>query len=218
MALKVDCTGSGDGQANYVLPKEGARPARLMSIVDLGVQHQDPYQGKPKKPCQQVILGFDLVDDLDDDGVPVRVTTGFYPLNVTVDFKTKTLHEKSKLYGIVKALDPTGKVFNMDFNNLLGLPCLVNVKLNTRVGNDGKERTYANFDGANPVPSIEGFTIKESPSDPYVFDMDEPNIEVWTALLDRLKVKVREAVNYPQSAIKTVDEAFLEEEATDVPY
>lgn len=218
MALKVDYTGSGDGQANYVLPKEGARPARLMSIVDLGIQHQDPYQGKTKKPCQQIILGFDLVDDKDDDGNSIRITTGHWPWNVTVDYKTKTLHEKSKLYPVVKSLDPSGNKFNDNFENLINEPCIINVKFNTRVGNDGKEKTYANYDGCGPVPDIEGFTINESTNEPYIFDMDNPNIEVWTALVDRLKVKVRESVNYPQSAIRTVDEAFLEEEATDVPY
>ena len=218
MALKVDCTSTGTGEAKFVLPKDGARPARLMSIVDVGVQMQDPYQGKVKKPCQQVILGWDLVDDMDDDGKPVRITSGYFPLNVSVDFKTKTLHDKSKLAGIVKALDPTGKVFNMDFNNLIGLPCIITVKLTTRVGNDGQERTYANFNGCSPVPEMEGFTIAETTSDPYIFDMDEPNLEVWTALQDRLKVKVREAINYPDSPIKAVDELFMQEEATDVPY
>lgn len=218
MALKVDMASNGKGEANYELPKDGARPARLMSIVDVGIQHQEPYQGKIKKPCQQVILGFDLVDDLDDDGKPIRITTGYFPLNVSVNFKTKTLHEKSKLFGIVKSLDPTGNIFKMDFNNLIGLPSIVTVKLDTRVGNDGKERTYANFDGCSPVPEIEGFTIAESSNDPYIFDMEEPNLEVWTALQERLKVMVREAVNYPESAIREVDELFLEEEATDVPY
>lgn len=219
MALKVDYTGTGDGTAKYALPeKEGARPARLASIVDLGIQHREPYQGKVKKPCQQIILGFDLVDDLDEEGNAIRITTGYFPLNITVNFKTKTLHEKSVAYGIVKALDPSGEKFKDDFENLINEPCLVNVKFNTRVGNDGEERTYANFDGCGPIPDIEGFTISETTNEPYIFDMDTPNIEVWTDLIDRLKVKVREAVNYPESAIRTVDETFLETEASDVPY
>lgn len=211
MALKVDVTGSGDGNATYVLPKEGARPARLMSIIDLGIQHQEPYQGKVKKPCQQIILGFDLVDDLDDDGNTVRLSTGYFPLNVSIDFKTKKLHEKSKLFGIIKALDPLDEKFNDDFENLLGEPCIVNVKLVKR-----DDKTYANFDGAGPM--IEGLEVSESTSEPFVFDMDNPTLDSWTTLIDRLKVKVREAVNYPGSAVATVDETLMEEEAGDLPY
>jgi hypothetical protein len=212
MALKVDYTSDGDGFTDYVLPKEGARPARLMSIVDVGIQIQNPYQGKVKKPCQQVILGFDLVDDFDDDGNCVRLTTGYFPLNVTTDWKTKTLHEKSKLYAIVKALDPTGSKFNDDFSNLINEPCIINVKLVTR-----DDKTYANFDGAGPVPDIAGFEVGEASGDPYIFDMDNPTLESWTALQERLKIKVREAVNYPDSAVRAVDETFMANEAEDAP-
>lgn len=213
MALKVDYTSDGDGFTDYVLPKEGARPARLMSIVDVGIQNQQPYKGKVKRPCQQVILGFDLVDDLDDDGNSVRLTTGYFPLNVVTDFKTKQLHEKSKLYAIVKALDPTGKKFKDDFSNLINEACIINVKL---VERDGK--TYANFDGVGPVPDIEGFKVAETTGVSYIFDMDSPTLETWTALQDRLKAKVREAINYPDSATRTIDETFMEDEASDLPY
>jgi hypothetical protein len=209
MGLKLDFSASNKGsEANYVLPKEGARPARLMTVIDLGVQKQEPYQGKKKKPAQQVILGFDLVDDLDDDGKPVRLTTGWYPLNVTVDWKTKHLHEKSKLFAIVKALDPNNKKFKGDLNNLVGLPCIVNVKL-VKKDIKGEERTYANFDGCGPVPDIEGFKVNKSKNDPYVFDFDSPTADSWLALQDRLKVKVRESINYADSEVRPIDEAYL---------
>jgi len=209
MGLKLDFSNDSNGKrAEYVLPKAGARPARLMTIIDIGVQKQDPYQGKAKKPAQQVILGFDLVDDLDGDGKPVSITTGWYPLNVSVDWKTKHLHEKSKLFSIVKALDVTGKKFKGDLNNLVGLPCIVNVKLVERT-KDGETTTYANMDGCGPVPDIEGFTVGKSPNDPFVFDFDNPSPEAWISLQDRLKVKVRESINYADSSVRPIDEAFL---------
>jgi len=209
MALALDFSKNEGQRAEYVLPKEGARPARLMTIIDLGVQKRDPYKGEKKKPAPQVILGFDLVDDLDSEGKPVRITTGYFPLNVTVDYKTKHLHEKSKLFSIVKALDPSNKKFKGDLSNLIGLPCIVNVKLVKRTTNDGDPVTYANFDGCGPVPDIEGFKVSKSKNDPYVFDFDNPSAEAWLMLQERLKVKVREAVNYVDSNVRPIDEAYL---------
>ena len=196
-----------------------------MTIVDVGIQKQDPYQGKIKKPCQQVILGFDLVDDMDEDEKPIRMTTGNFPLNVSLDYKTKSIHYKSKLGAIVKAIDPSNKLFNMNLTNLINQPCLVTVKIVEKTGNNGEKKVYANFGGCNPVPNMKGFTVADSTNAPFIFDFDNPTLDTWTALNERLKAKCREAVNYPGSNLQAIDEIFMTSQAesapsmgSDVPY
>ena len=37
-------------------------PARLVQLIDLGLQAQRPYQGKDKPPVQEVMFTYELVD------------------------------------------------------------------------------------------------------------------------------------------------------------
>jgi hypothetical protein len=58
------------------IPKSGARKARISLIVDLGVQQRDDFEEikdgvtvtRPQKPCQQVAVYADLVNDVVDYG------------------------------------------------------------------------------------------------------------------------------------------------------
>jgi hypothetical protein len=177
------------------LPKAGARPARLVKVIDLGI-HKREFKGEPKQPCQQIVLEFDLVSDLhtfnEELGPqPIRVNTGyFFPLNVVFG-PDGVPHEKSKLREYIRALDPTNEC-DYDLSKMLLRPCILNIELNAKEG-----KTYANIESAGPIPEIDGFTVADTNSVPYIFDLDNFTDEEWEELPDFIKEIVRDAENSP---------------------
>ena len=196
MALKLSGKSSGGSSSVKHLPKEGARPARLISVYDLGV-HKCSYKGEAKPDAQLVVLEYDLVDDLADFGgddlQPIRINTGWYfPLKVSYD-KKGGLNDKSNLYKHTSALDPTNS-WDGDLSALVNNPCIITVKLNTKGDN-----TYANIGGISPIPDMEGFSIKETPNTPYIFDYDTHTKEEWDALPEFMQNKIAEAIDFDEN-------------------
>lgn len=179
------------------LPKKGARTARLVKVIDLGVHDREPFKGKAKDPCQQVVLEFDLVDDLhtfdEEKGPqPIRINTGYnYPLNVVYG-QDGTPHEKSTLREFIRALDPTNE-HDYDLTKMLLAPCILNI-----VHNHNEERglTYANIDSAGPVPEIEGFTVTATDAEPFVFDFDTFTPDDYEILPEFIQDIVKAANNF----------------------
>lgn len=65
---------SGENTGLFPVPKGGSRKARVSLIVDLGEQNRPDFEDektgetKPQKPCQQVAIFADLVNDTVDYG------------------------------------------------------------------------------------------------------------------------------------------------------
>ena len=51
---------------DYTAPKPGITVCRLVEYVELGMQKQNPYQGKPKPPAEEVRLTFELLSPVRD--------------------------------------------------------------------------------------------------------------------------------------------------------
>jgi hypothetical protein len=66
--------GSDFDYSTLPTPKDGPRPARISLIVDLGTQPREDYvdektgETRPQKPCHQVAIFADLVNDVVDYG------------------------------------------------------------------------------------------------------------------------------------------------------
>jgi hypothetical protein len=165
-----------------------------MKIIDLGV-HEREFKGEKKEPARQIVLEFDLVNDLftydEERGPqPIRVNSGYYyPLSVVFG-QDGVPHEKSKLREYIRALDPTNEC-DYDLVAMLTRPCILNIEI---VEKEGKK--YANIDSAGPVPEIDGFEVKESDNAPYFFDLEDYTDKEWEALPDFIKEKCREAINF----------------------
>lgn len=61
--------GGSDRVAQEVL-EPGVYPARLVQLIDLGVQPQRPFQGKDKPPAQEIMITYEFTDEFlkDEDG------------------------------------------------------------------------------------------------------------------------------------------------------
>src|SRR5690606_13027503 len=119
----------------------GVYPARVVQVLDLGLQTQNPVfvngTRVEKKPAYMLNLTYELVDafmvaedgnDVEDKPRWVSEMIPFYSLEVENATSTKRY----------KALDPTNE-FDGDFSQLINTPCNVTITINKK-----GDKTYTN--------------------------------------------------------------------------
>lgn len=187
----------GGNTGTYDPLDEGSYPARLVMIVDMGVQAQRPYKGEAKKPAPEISLTYELVDEfaVDDAGEEIpdkpRWVWETMPLyNLMADRATST----KRYLGI----DPTQE-FEGDWSKLLGAPCMVT--LTVWESKDGSKKGN-NVSHVSSMRDKDKKKCAELVNDPVVFDMDNPDIEVFNGLSDYMKNKIKGGLEYAGSPLQ----------------
>ena len=163
----------------------GLHLARCYRIVDLGTQRSE-YMGQ-EKFLHKVMIGWEI-HGTREDGSAIRMSDG-RPFGI---FKNYTLSwsEKSNLRLDLQAW--RGKPFTQeelrrfDLKNVLGAWCMLNII--ERAGQNGK--TYSNVNGITPVPAILKQNAKEGVNELQLFNLNEPNLEMYESFSDGLKAKI----------------------------
>ena len=166
------------------LPDSGTVPARLSRIIELG-RHDTKFGVK-----DQVQMWYSL---------PTRIITDDEAGNYKgkqhqqrTRRLTKSSNEKAALMDHVRVLDPhcTG------LEQLLNKACYLTLEQN-----DWEGTTYSNITNIMNVP--EGMEVGEADTEPFYFDFDNPDAEIWDKhLWDNIKEQIMEAENYPGSAVE----------------
>lgn len=139
----------------FELPPAGLLGARIRELIDIGTQ-ESPYGEK-----RQIIICFELPDELKKDGTPHSINK-FYNLS---------LNEKANLCIDIEAI--AGKKMNdeekrtFDFKRLLGVACMVNTTHEQK-----GDKTKISISSITPVPK--GMTIPPLVGPKVFFDLDEP--------------------------------------------
>ena len=203
MALNVSKISGGGSKERVEQPnlEPGLYPARLVQIIDLGLQPQRPYQGQAKPPAQEIMLTYELVDSfmVDKDGNDVEdkprwVSETLPLLNIKAD--------KAKSTQRYMALDP-GLKDGGDFVKQIGKP--VNVNIVNNKGKDGK--TYDNVSAIAPMRPRDADRTPELVNPTKVFVLDEPDMEVFNSLPEWLRDKIKGNLNYAGSALQKLLDA-----------
>ena len=183
---------SGPRQPNIDL---GTYPARIVQIIDQGMQPQRAYQGMDKPPAHEVRLTYELVDVFmqDDEGNDVedkpRWISEVIPLySIDID-----LAKSTKRY---KAIDP-GMEFGGDITQLIGQPCMVTI-----VHKESKGVTYDNVGNVSPMSPKQAAKCPELVNPPVLFVIDEPDMEVWEKLPSWMQDIVKGNLEYKGSALE----------------
>jgi hypothetical protein len=185
----------------YPVAKAGNQPARVIHVVDLGVQKRE-WNGEVKEPARQLFLNFELVnDEFEMDGEKMRHRISPRPYNVFND-------QKAALTKLLKVIDPQGELQG-DLSKLANMAVFIQVIHNKKI-KDGKEIVYANC-GQISLP-IEGYPVKELSQKAVVFSFDNPTVEDFKALPRFLQEKLKQAVNYPGSKVEAVVKQFEAEQ------
>lgn len=197
MALNIKAVGNQNKnriEQDNIQP--GVYPARLVQIIDLGLQSQRPYLGKEKPPAQEIMLTYELVDEFmkDENGedVPnkprwVSETLPFYGLAA----------DKAKSTQRYNALDPNGD-YDGDFTKAIESPC--NVTIVNNAGKDGK--VYDNVAVISAMRPRDAAQCPQLVNPSKVFDCDNPDMEVFNKLPEWIQKKIKENLNYEGSALQ----------------
>lgn len=172
-------------------PAEGTHAARLLSIVDLGHQPGFIYQGKKIESAWKMEFTYELVNHTMADGRPFVVSeeVANNDWEDTKSGKRSTLVARSR-----SLLGSDYKKGLADIESLLTQPCMVTVEYN--------EKGYARVRGQAAVGSVPfGMDVKELTNMPYVFDLDEPNMDVWQTMPEFKQNKIKEALNFDSTEL-----------------
>lgn len=170
---------------------DGAYPARLIYVIDLGLQPQRPYQGQEKPPAYELQTVYELSDEFmpGEDGEPDESKPRWMWDNFPIYSLDQDKAKSTKRY---YALDPNEEKGG-NWAELIGSP--VNVAII-------KSGEYNNVAGTSTMRPKEAAKLPELVNEPKIFDLDNPDIEVFLSLPQRLQDKIKGNLNYEGSVLQ----------------
>ncbi len=177
---------SGENTGLFPVPKGGSRKARVSLIVDLGEQNRPDFEDektgetKPQKPCQQVAIFADLVNDTVDYGGTIGkqhyrlllnkqfageitgINFMFVPpkdaKGKIIDGKVWQLHPANLMTKLAKAVNKPDIIESGDIEQLLDCPFMAQVEVKEK--DSGKQNDKGepiiyrnvNYKGCSEVP------------------------------------------------------------------
>lgn len=198
MALNAKRTANNTSSGNRV-EQAAIEPdvyaSYLVQIIDLGLQTQRAFQGKDKPPAQEIMLTYELSDNfmLDAEGKEqedkprwISEVLPFYGL----------FADKAKSTQRYLAFDPTD-AFDGDFSKAIAMPCNVTV-----VNNAKGDKIYNNVANVAGISAKKIAAMNPIKNPTKVFDLDAPDMNIFNALPDWIKTKIKENLNYKGSPLE----------------
>lgn len=186
-AKKIKNKSSGPRQPNI---EPGSYPARLVQLIDYGLQPQRPYQGQDKPPAYEIGITYELLDEfmLDEEGKEIEDKPRWISETIPL-YNLKA--DKAKSTQRYHSFDPDEE-YEGDFTQLIGAPCIVTIVNNkSRDGN-----VYDN------VATIAGMRPKDARSapqlvnEPRVLSLDEENTELFLSLPEWIQDKIKNGLEW----------------------
>lgn len=172
----------------------GSYPARVVRIIDLGLQTQRPFKGQEKKPANMAYIGYELVDAfmVDKEGNEildkprwVNEQISVYPLEV----------ENAKSTKRYLAIDPDNN-FDGDFGQIIDQPCMVNI-----VHNSSKNKVYDNVGSISAMRERDKEKTAQLQNPPLVLSLEEDNVEGFLSLPDWIQDIIRDGLKWEESVL-----------------
>jgi len=161
--------------------EDGTYPARVCTIVDLGIQEQTDWKTQePTEPKPRLLMTFEMPGELIEveqgDG-----TVDQMPRLISKEY-TQSNFERSNLMKLVTALKPKLKTLT----ELLDEPCLITVG----------STVNANAKVTSVVKAPKGMPVPELNKAASYFDFEAPDEEQFLDLAPWIRIKIKSAVNY----------------------
>ena len=126
MALNVSKLPSTGGNFKRQAALEaGAYPARLVQLIDLGLQSQRPYKGEDKPPKPEVHFTYEFLDEfvVDEDGNEMEDKPRWLSEDIPMNPLDSDLAKSTKRY---IAFDPELE-HGGDWAKIIAMPCVVTI-------------------------------------------------------------------------------------------
>lgn len=199
MALNASKLPRSGGNRKPIDPLEpGTYPARVVQIISLGLQEQQPYKGEPKQPVQELYVTYELLDEFmkDEEGNDIEdkprwlsETFGFHSLDSDLAKSTKRYF----------ALDPE-KEHGGDWSQLIGAPCMITVI--QRPSKKDPEVIYNNITGVSSMRAKEAAKAPDLVNEGKLFDIDDPDMDIFSSLPEFLQDKIKKNLDFEGSALE----------------
>jgi hypothetical protein len=189
--------GGGNERIDQPVIEPGLYPARLVQLIDMGLQPQKAFQGKDKPPMQEISLTYELTDvfmkdadgnDLEDKPRWVSETLPFHNLKA----------DKAKSTQRYLAFDPKEE-WEGDFTKALGLP--INVVL---VQNQVGDKVYTNVASLAAMRPKDAEKCEALKNPTTLFSLDEPDLAVFNKFPKWIQEKIQKNLNYNGSRLEAM--------------
>lgn len=176
----------------------GTYPARLVQVIDMGIQEQRAYDGKEKPPAQEIRVTYEFLDEFmkDDDGNVLEDKPLWLSENFVLHRLDSELAKSTKRYF---ALDPDASKANGDWGKLVGQPVMVTI-----VQNPGKDKNAGRI--FNKITNISAMRQKEADKAPAlkkegkIFNFDDAaSVDIMLTLPEWLQDTIKKALNWEGS-------------------
>lgn len=202
------------GSGNFKRVPAGAHIGRCFSLIDLGTQHTEGQYGV--KLQHKLRIGWELFGE-DENGQPLTIDVDGKEMPLTISKSyTVSLHEKASLRKDLAAwrgrdfTEDEAKAF--DVSKLVGAYAMVNVTLSETNG-----KTYANVAGLTPIPAALKNAKPAAVHKNLIFNLDEPNMEVFNTFHDKLQEAIKRSPEWAQFAKKGGASGFDDLPPSDMP-
>lgn len=182
------------GPAIKVL-EAGTYPTKLKWLVLLGTQPQRPFKNEPKPDQDELLLGYEFLDEFldNEDGQPDETKPRF--LSERFPFHNLSA-DRAKSTQRYMSLDPD-LTFDGDWSRILGAPVNTTITARTSTGNG---KTYNNVASVSRMRDRDAKRWEDEGILPAVlFDINDADMEAYKLLPDWVKTVLSEAVNYQQT-------------------
>lgn len=191
---------SGNGTIDN--PNPGTYMARMVGLVDLGLQPAFDFPGGHAEAQYKLTLTYELPGSRMKDGRPHHVSEDVKDS----DFYDDKKGISSTLMKRVYAMDPDGSLtkHGSDLSPLIGRACMVEVGLN--------KNGYPKIKNVTGAPA--GIPVGELENDPYMFSPSKPDTEAFQRLSPLTQKKIKSADDFEASELypALLSAGLLEEE------
>jgi len=162
---------------------EGPHAARCVRVIEIGKQYSQKFDTESDK----VIIVFSV------PGVTINIKGEEKQKFISNPFGiTKSSFERSTLRQYAKALCPEGGTTLGDF---LDKPCQIYV-----VHAGEADKRYDKLDSVSPI--LPGIEVPPPDTEPYWFQWNSPDPEVWKKIPPYTQETILKATNYPGSYVE----------------
>jgi len=176
----------------------GSYPARLVQVIDMGVQEQS-YNGEAKAPKQEINTTYEALDEFlkNEDGSDNEEKPYWFSENFALNHLSSDRAKSTERY---YALDPKGK-WDGDWTKLVNTPCVITVIQQP----DKKTPSIIRNKIANvsAMRDKDAIRAKELVNPEVVFSLEndsKENFEVFEKLPDWIKDRIKKALNFEDTA------------------
>jgi len=198
--------GNGGNRVHQKLIKRGAHMARIVQVIDIGVQKRKPWKGTEKKPVQmmRVTYEFPKVLMMDEDGKPIKDKPRWLTEKMPL-YPLKVENAKSTLR--MSVIDPEGELEG-DWTQVGNLPVMVTIT-------HSKDGKYSNIGSVSEM--MEGMDVPELQNPVKIFTMDEPDLEAYNSLPEFIQEEITSSLDFNGSALEKLLNGDAEEVVKEEP-